>query len=600
MDATMRARSLAACLRFAALLFGLPGLCAGSPAQDAPVTVFTARTILTMERANPEAQAVAVTGDRILYAGSRAEVERFLDGRAFDLDTRFADKVLLPGFMEQHIHPLLVALTLTTEVIAPEDWVLPGRRWPAASDPKAYRERLRAAAYRGDEAGEWLFSWGYHALWHGPLTRRDLDAISTTRPIVVWQRSCHEFVLNSAAIAALGLQEVAMQGRGIASTQYDWDEGHWWENGASELLLPALMQRMATPERLRAGLGLFVDYLAMRGVTAFNEPGALLVPGAWELYTQVLGAPKVPFSSSFIVDARSQYNAGLGPAEALAATQALVARAPAGKVSFLPKQVKLLADGAIVSLLMQLQGGYPDGHEGEWLMTPQALEERGKLYWDAGYQLHIHVTGDAGLEAVLDMLDRRMRENPRADHRTVLVHFASATEAQIGRIARLGAIVSANPYYPVGFADRFGPSIGAERADHMVRAASVLRHGIPLSFHSDSPVAPVGPLAQVAMAVNRQTASGRIAAPEQRIGVEDALRAVTIEAAYSWRREHELGSIAGGKLANFTVLGQDPRAVEPVRIADIPVWGTVFEGRVFPNRFRTDGSSVADARAIND
>ena len=93
---------------------------------------------------------------------------------------------------------------------------------------------------------------------------------------------------------------------------------------------------------------------------------------------------------------------------------------------------------------------------------------------------------------------------------------------------------------------------------------------------------PSDPLHFVWCAVNRVTPSGRVAGPEERIGVEDALRAITIEAAYSWQKENELGSICPGKIANFTVLDQDPLAVEPMKLNDIPIWGTVFEGRIFP------------------
>jgi predicted amidohydrolase YtcJ len=195
------------------------------------------------------------------------------------------------------------------------------------------------------------------------------------------------------------------------------------------------------------------------------------------------------------VDARTQLDAGLGLAESLAATEKQVALAPQGKVSFFPKQIKLFADGAIISQLMQMKDGYLDGHHGEWLMTPDNLNERAKLFWNAGYQLHIHVNGDLGLDVVLDMLERRMRETPRANHRAVVVHFATSRPDQIARIARLGAIVSANPYYTVGFADKYAKfGLGPERADAMVRSASVLKRRIPLSFHSDLPMGPSSPL----------------------------------------------------------------------------------------------------------
>ncbi|MBM4274166.1 MAG: amidohydrolase [Deltaproteobacteria bacterium] len=552
-----------------------------SPAPEA-TTIFTAKKILTMERTNPEATAVAVAGKRILAVGSLDEVKAALADTKFTVNDMFQSKVVLPGLIDQHLHPILGALTLSTEVIATEDWVLPGRTFKAANSSEEYLARLKAADAAMPDKNEFLFSWGYHALWHGKLTRKMLDSVSPTRPIVVWQRSCHEWYLNTAAIKALGLTEAAMKGKGDASKMYNWEEGHWWETGMN-LVLPPILKVFATPERMVFGLKQMVAYLHQNGVTAYMEPGALYTPDIWKLYQQILGAEDTPFYSYFVVDGRTQVDSGLGLAESLADTEKQIAMAPRGKVSFFPGQIKLFADGAIISQLMQMKDGYTDGHHGEWMMTPKHLEERAQLYWDAGYQIHTHVNGDLGLETVLNILERRMRHNPRADHRSVIVHFACSTEEQVGRMARLGAIVSANPYYTVGFADKYAKvGLGPERADAMVRSASVLKRRIPLSFHSDLPMGPSAPLNFVWCAVNRVTPSGRVAGPEQRIGVEEALRAVTIESAYSWRKENELGSIAPGKIANFTVLEQDPFAVEPMKLNEIPIWGTVFEGRIFP------------------
>ena len=195
----------------------------------------------------------------------------------------------------------------------------------------------------------------------------------------------------------------------------------------------------------------------------------------------------------------------------------------------------------------------------------------------------MHVNGDLGLDVVLDPLEERMHANPRPDHRTVIVHFANSSEAQVARIKRLGAIVSANPYYPVAFADRYGQvGLGPARADAMVRSHSVVQQGTPLSYHSDLPMAPAAPLFLAWCGANRITPAGRVAGPEQRITLEQASRAVTIEAAYSWRKEDQIGSIAPGKIANFTVLAQDPFEVGLLGLKDIPIWRTVFEGRVFP------------------
>ncbi len=556
--------------------------------ESRTTTIFVAKKILTLERGNPAATAVAVVGTRVVAVGSFEQVKAVLGDETVSVDRSFESKILVPGFIDQHLHPILAASSLATEVIAPEDWVLPDRTFAAATTPQQYASRLEAAE-AALKKGEWLFSWGYHALWHGKLDRARLDAVSATRPIVVWQRSCHELFLNSAAIQALALDEAPMKGHGLASEQMSWEEGHWWESGTNLILAP-IEKALFTPERLVFGLRQLIAYLHQNGVTAFNDPGVTFTPESWKLYQAMLGAEGVPFYTTFLPDARMQAARGVEGAAALAEAEALCATAPSGKVSCLPKQIKLFADGAILSQLMQMRDGYLGGdgkldpsHQGEWLMTPTELEKYAKLYWDADYQLHIHVNGDLGLDTVLDMLERRMRENARADHRTVIVHFANSTEAQVGRIARLGAIVSANPYYAVGFADMYGRfGLGPKRADAMVRLGSVRRHDVPLSFHSDLPMAPAAPLYLAWAAVNRLTPAGRVAGPEQRIGVEDALRAVTIEAAYSWRKEHDLGSIAPGKIANFTVLEQDPLAIDLLKLKDVPIWGTVFEGKKYP------------------
>ena len=555
--------------------------------KSASVVIHLAASVITVDPTQPRAEAVAVADGRIVGVGSVTELRA--EFSTATVDETFADSVVVPGLIDQHLHPLLGASTLTTEVIAPEAWVMPERTFPAASTEAEYDERL-AASHTGLEPGEWLFSWGYHGLWHGELSRQRLDSIVGDRPAAVWQRSCHEWYLNSAAIEQLEITEESITGFGAASEMIDLDRGHFWENGWMVLLSGVLMPRFLTEERFRSGLAQLADYLHMHGVTGINEPGIAWRIEPWELYQEILGADDVPFESTFLVDGRTQSVKGIDPANVIADAESQVARAPEGKVRVVDRQVKLFADGAIISQMMQMQGGYLDAdgvvdpdHHGEWIMEPADLRRFFDAYWDAGWQVHIHVNGDLGLEVLLDIIDDAMKRQPRINHRTVIVHFANSTEAQVERIARLGAIVSANPYYPVGFADKYGEiGLGPERADVMVRAQSVVEHGVPLSFHSDLPMGPSDPLAMMSFAVNRLTPSGRVAAPEQRISVQAALEAVTIGSAHSWQREHDLGSIEVGKIANFTVLDADPFDVDPIDLARIGVRGTVFEGRWFP------------------
>jgi predicted amidohydrolase YtcJ len=544
--------------------------------------IYSAKRVITMEKAPVSATAVAVSGKRILAVGTVAELKKQLGAHPYRLDETFKDKVIMPGFIDQHLHPILGALTLTTEIIAPEDWALPGRTVKAANNEAEFRARLQAAEAGLADPKEWLISWGYHGMWHGKLNRAILDQISSTRPIVIWQRSCHEFIFNTAALKELNITEADVVGKGDASRQANYAEGHFWEGGMN-LVAGKVLKIMATPEKMTLGLKQMVAYEHAHGVTAYNEPGAIVTPEMWQLYERILAADDVPMYSTFLADGRGIVDK-VGMAGALDAVEQTIATAPQDsgkKLMFFPKQIKLFADGAIISQLMQMKAPYTDGHKGEWIIPPDELERRAKLFWDAGYQLHIHVNGDKGLDVVLATLEKRLQENPRADHRFVVVHFANSNQQQIAKIGKLGAIVSANPYYTTAFADKYVQGLGKERADHMVRSASVLKVTPHLSFHSDLPMAPSDPLYLAWAGVNRITTSGRVAAPEERISVDAAMRAITIEAAYSWRKEDLIGSIKPGKIANFTILEQDPYRVEPTKLKDIPLWGTVFEGRPF-------------------
>ena len=184
---------------------------------------------------------------------------------------------------------------------------------------------------------------------------------------------------------------------------------------------------------------------------------------------------------------------------------------------------------------------------------------------------------------ILDNIEANMRRRPRYDHRTLLAHFGIAQKDQVARIKQLGAIVSGNPYYVTALADIYGQQgLGPERADNLARMGDVERAGISYSLHSDMPMAPGQPLFLMHCAVNRVTTSGRVAGPEQRISPLSALKAVTLDAAYSLRLENEIGSIVPGKLANLTVLADNPLTIDPLKIKDIAVIATVQEGRVLP------------------
>ena len=323
-----------------------------------------------------------------------------------------------------------------------------------------------------------------------------------------------------------------------------------------------------------------VNYYHANGVTLGCEPGGILSRNLQNAVNEVFSGPANPFRFYFIPDGKSLFEAY--PDTTIAETEKVLTWG-SGMTVMMPKTIKLFADGAIYSQLMQLREPYTDGHKGEWIMDPDIFAKAFQIYWDGGYQIHVHVNGDAGLDMLLDNIELNMRRNPRYDHRTVVVHFAVSSKDQVERIKRLGAIVSGNPYYVTALADKYSKvGLGPERADQMVRMGDVERAGISYSFHSDMPMAPGQPLFLMHCGVNRTTMSGRVAGENQRVSREGALKAVTLDAAYSLGLEKEVGSIVPGKLANFTVLADNPVTCKASKIKDIAIWGTVHEGRKLP------------------
>jgi hypothetical protein len=586
----IRFRRSVGVLAFGAAVFGSTAGTAAEPSlQDLaaamqalpPIVIYPAKEVVTLDPAKPTARAVAVVGDRILAVGELDDLKAAAGGQPYTVNTQFADQVVVPGFIAQHDHPLLAALTMTSEIIAIEDWVLPDGTRPAAKNRDDYLKKLAAANARMKDPNQLLLTWGYHHYFHGKLAKADLDAISATRPIIVWHRSAHEFYLNSAAEKKFGITKAWWDKLPDgAKKQSDFANGHYWEQGWFAVL-PLTAAAVASPARLRAGLELVKNYYHANGVTLGAEPGGIAVKNAQDAQNAVLSDSSSPFRFYFIADGKSI--TGAFPDEKVGQETEKLLSWGQGMTAYLPKQVKLFADGAIYSQAMQVTAGYKDGHKGEWMMELDFFARTFRVYWDLGYQVHVHVNGDAGLDMVLDQLEQNIRRRPRADHRTVIVHFAVSRPEQVARIKRLGAIVSGNPYYPVALADNYRVNgLDPERADPMVRMGDVERAGISYSFHSDMPMAPGQPLFLMWSAVNRVTNDGNLRGPEQRVSRLGALQAVTLDAAYSMQLEKDVGSIVAGKLANFTVLTDNPLTVDPMKIKDIRVWGTVHEGRVLP------------------
>ncbi len=554
-------------------------LCLLGASVRSEVTVYTAALIRTMEPALPEATAVAVEQGRIVAVGHLEDMEPVLRLRGGAVDRRFDGQVIVPGFIDPHVHPSLPAILTQFPFLAPDDWSLPTGDFPGAKTPAAYKTRLvELAGQHGDPKVPFI-AWGYHPLWHGEVWRADLNAWFGDQPVMIWHRSFHELIGNDAAWALLGVTA-----EDAASTpEANWERGHFYEGGLKAVV--GKLQFLFEPARFGRGMQNFLTMMHQNGVTTaldmgtgiFGNPeqeiaGIRAVAEAFPVPARIILTP-------IILDFMTR---GISPEDALVEVQRWQAdNSPRVAVGH---HFKLMLDGAIFSGLSQFgPPGYLDGHQGVWMAPRDVTHDYALAFWNAGFQLHAHANGDAAAAWFVDLLETLLTESPRADHRMTLEHFAYSTEDQTRQLKALGALVSANPYYHYILSELYAENwLGRDRAQQMVRLGSLERAGIPLGLHSDSPMAPLSPLTLMWSASARETIGGRPGISAEALSREGALRGVTIDAAWILGREDDLGSIRAGKIADFTVLDGDPLTVPDNQLRDIGVLATVYAGAPYP------------------
>jgi predicted amidohydrolase YtcJ len=560
-----------------------PGHIASRPVssgESASITVFVAKKIITMDPTRPQATAVAVRDGKILGVGSLKDLEPWLREHRYSVDARFKDKILMPGFIDPHMHPMLGALSFGTVWITPEAWNVMGKKTPATLGHDAYMNALKAAFNASPKDEKIFITWGYSADYHGAMSREMLDGISTTKPIFVWQRSIHEVYFNTAMMDYLKSKGFDA-GKVTHHPQVDIKNGHFWEDGFFSVVVPYLADYLLAPARVDEGFAKSRDYLTYNGVTTVAD----MSTGStnWDLE---MGALQRTFEHEDspvrvrLTPDVTKMGSYMGGADKAFDFVAKLGERNTAHI-FFNNAIKLFADGAMFSQLMQISDpGYIDGHSGEWITQPAPFKVLAKQYWDAGYQIHAHVNGDKGARMVLDTLQYLEDGKSRADHRFTIEHYGYADDGTSRRIAALDAQVSANPFYLYDLGDKYAEvGLGYDRAARIAPLGGLVRRNVPVSLHSDFPMAPAEPLVLAWTAITRETIAGKVFAPEERLTLDQGLKAVTIDAAYILHLEDKLGSIEAGKLADFTVLDKDPYAVGVKGLRDIKIWGTVFEGR---------------------
>jgi predicted amidohydrolase YtcJ len=543
------------------------------------ITVFRARTIVTMNPSNPVATHVAVRDGRILGAGTLEEVAGWGE---YVLDDTFRDHVLVPGMIEVHSHSF-EGLTGTFpyqgyfDRPAPDGRVLPGIR-----SLEALVDDLRRLDRELDDPDQPIVTLGFDPIhFEGQrLDKTHLDAVSTTRPIFLFHASAHLATVNSAMLARHGITRDTPTA-GVMRGPDGEPNGELHE-------MPAIVLALSGIAPIGAAMNsdeCIWNYGRMArqvGVTSVGDLGASVAsnPAALASWKRIVDDPSFPsrvtmYNLPAPIGSQGDFTA------AAAAIADLQANHSSDKLRF--PGVKFVLDGSPQgwTAVMNWPGYYTGDDHGQLLTIPEQFLDWARPFHQAGINIHMHCNGTATIDLAIETVDRLLRETAWLDHRHTIQHSQFTTEAQFRTMKNLGmcANIFANHIWYWGDV-HYSKTVGPERANRIEPCGTAKRIGVPFALHSDANVTPLGPLHLMWCAVNRTTPSGRVLGELEKITAYDALWAVTQGSAYQMHLDHLMGSIECGKYADFTVLDESPLEVDPMAIRDIGVWGTVVGGVV--------------------
>lgn len=548
--------------------------------SSSSIVVYRARRILTMNPGRPEATHVAVREGRILGVGP---LEELAGWGAYTLDETFADKVLMPGLVEGHSHASEGTFWRYLYLGRFDRMDPDGKVWPGATSIEEIVSRLQQAerelVSKGAAKDEPLPGWGLDPIYYGDrrVVRADFDRVSQSRAVGVMHASGHIINVNSRALELAGLLKPGINHDGIPLGADGLPTGELKGPEAMTLVGKFIGFDREVLANDEPGLRRFARLCVRRGVTTATDLANLLPDDAVAMMRRVTGEARYPVR---IMSFR-RFQA-LTPHQAVDHALAL-AKQSTDRLRL--GAIKLFVDGSIQGFSARLRwpGYYNGAPNGLWYTPPEAIRELYAIALKEKVLVHSHTNGDQATDMALNCLEDALLGQPARDHRFTLQHCQLADAAQFRRMNRLGMCANLFPNHHFYWGDQhYETTVGPERAMRMNACATALANGVPLAIHSDAPVTPLGPIFTAWCAVNRLTASGRVLGTSERISVADALRTITLGAAWTLKLDGELGSIECGKRADFCVLDDDPLTVDPAKLKDVGIWGTVQDGRLFP------------------
>lgn len=553
-----------------------------APAHVSDVTILTAQNILTMDPDNPAAEAVAMKGDAIIGVGDLSTLKKTYKNAA--IDETFKDKTLVPGLIDPHVHMTMGAMMYGLDFIPPWDMQTPKGTVKGLPDKVSLLAKIadfEAAAPDGP-----LILFGYHNLVQGDIDRADLDKISATRPLFIWHYSGHDFYLNSAAIEMAKLTPaLADKYHGVDLDEDGELTGRIYED-AGLALFAAIGPFLLNPAHIEKGFTGYETLFRAAGVTTVAEMGYGIFGRPLEDNNIRTHYGEDDPYRLFLVPEHRAFTNEFGEN---APDKVLEMAADTSRAAAVLPQIKLFTDAAFYSQTMRLKdpgyvGGQSKGSNGLWVTGPDILEGTMKPYWDKGIDIHIHSNGDAAQDATLDAfaaVKGEPKDKPENGQRLIIEHGGLITPDQLSKAADLGIGVSVASHYVFYMGKNYEDAIG-ERVKYITPLRSAMDAGIPTTVHSDAPLAPPVPMRAASVHMTRATKEGGVSTPSERLTKEQALQAITINAAWSLGLDDTIGSIEAGKLADFTVLETNPMDIAPEDWTDIPVWGVVLGGEKHP------------------
>lgn len=531
-------------------------------------TLFFGGTVLTMDPQQPEAQAIAVRAGRILAVGTAADVAGVVGPTTKRIDLH--GQTLLPGFVEAHAHPFGYGRIWGDPLVNIRASHIPSYEAVIATIKR------RVAKAKKDEVLAFV---GLDALRHQGMhepTLAELDALAPENPLAIYTFNFHSLFVNSRMLEKLALDE---------STK-DFPGGRYERDSKGKLT--GKMVEFAAFNGFERVCALFGSERAMRelsgGLWKFAKSGITTATdigpheGAIPAYRKAFEQGELPLRLR--VYARANFDGPLaqkfdwgGDAVRLIGIKVWADGSPFVGTAYLTRPY-MNTDVTLKGLSLS------ENDCGHMNFEPDRLRELINRYAKEGWQIATHVQGDATIDAVLDIYERTLVDYPKAVRPFRLEHCGTMRDDQIARAHAMGVVCSFFVPHVYHWGDPIRDSLlGAERAGNYMPAGSATRMGMRVSYHSDAPMTEPHPLLAVQTAVTRLTESGTLLGGHQRVAIDEALKAVTIDAAYHIGMDQEVGSLEMGKRADFVILGSDPRRVPPETLASIPVHGTWMDGQ---------------------